>query len=77
MQHKKDKPWDHEDIDHWAIPKFEKDDNPSGLLEESSFAVLFPKYRGGACTSLLQDECVHVNSNSEPILTYSFWQRDI
>lgn len=30
----------------WAIPKFTRDDNPHGLLEESSFCVLFPKYRG-------------------------------
>ena len=51
-QHDKPKPWDHEGIDHWAIPKFAKEDNASGLLEESSFAILFPKYRGappGAC----------------------------
>jgi hypothetical protein len=44
-QHKKDKPWDHEGIDHWAIQPFTKEDNPHGLLEESSFAALFPKYR--------------------------------
>lgn len=31
----------------WAmkIPKFTPEDNPSGLLEESSFAILFPQYR--------------------------------
>ena len=44
-RHRKDKPWDHEGIDHWAIPKCGKDENPGGLADESSFAVLFPKYR--------------------------------
>lgn len=27
------------------IPEFKPQDNPNGLLEESSFSVLFPKYR--------------------------------
>jgi len=27
------------------IPEFSKEDNPHGLVEESSFATLFPKYR--------------------------------
>ncbi|KAK9807331.1 hypothetical protein WJX73_002541 [Symbiochloris irregularis] len=44
-KHKKDKPWDNDSINHWEIQGFSKDDNPSGLLEESSFAILFPKYR--------------------------------
>lgn len=44
-KHEKDKPWDHEGIDHWTVPKFTKEDNPTGILEESSFAVLYPRYR--------------------------------
>ncbi len=56
-QHKKDKPWDHEGIDHWHIEPFTKEENPGGLLEESSFATLFPKYRG---------VCVCVTTRSQP-----------
>uniref|UniRef100_A0A2K5TN62 KRR1 small subunit processome component n=1 Tax=Macaca fascicularis TaxID=9541 RepID=A0A2K5TN62_MACFA len=31
--------------DGWKEPAFSKEDNPRGLLEESSFSTLFPKYR--------------------------------
>lgn len=47
-KYRKDKPWDNENIDHWKIESWdnEKDELPGGrLLEESSFATLFPKYR--------------------------------
>ncbi|CDZ96977.1 ribosomal rna assembly protein mis3 [Phaffia rhodozyma] len=45
---RKDKPWDTDDIDQyvWKIEPFLPTDNISGsFLEESSFAILFPKYR--------------------------------
>ena len=42
--HRKDKPWDNDQIDHWKIHEFTKEDNLK-LVEESSFATLFPKYR--------------------------------
>ncbi|KAG7446082.1 ribosomal RNA assembly protein mis3 [Guyanagaster necrorhizus] len=44
--HRKDKPWDTDDIDHWKIESFQPSDNKAGpFSEESSFATLFPKYR--------------------------------
>ncbi|CEQ42795.1 SPOSA6832_04640, partial [Sporobolomyces salmonicolor] len=48
QKHRKDKPWDTDDIDHWAIQPFEAEENGKKwepFLEESSFATLFPKYR--------------------------------
>jgi ribosomal RNA assembly protein len=45
-KYRKDKPWDTEETDHWKHEDWEADDLKGGsLLEESSFATLFPKYR--------------------------------
>ncbi|KAF2152055.1 eukaryotic type KH-domain (KH-domain type I) [Myriangium duriaei CBS 260.36] len=44
--HNVDKPWDTEDVDKWKVEKFTPEDNIGGTFsEESSFSVLFPKYR--------------------------------
>jgi ribosomal RNA assembly protein len=45
QKHRKDKPWDTDDIDHWKIEPFTPEDNKHHLLEESSFATLFPQVR--------------------------------
>ena len=45
-KYRKDKPWDNEEIDHWKTEEWNIDNLKGGcLLEESSFATLFPKYR--------------------------------
>lgn len=48
-KYRREKPWDTPDIKHWEIETWdpEKGDHLVGgsLLEESSFALLFPKYR--------------------------------
>ncbi|CAN8298753.1 unnamed protein product [Cochlearia groenlandica] len=46
VKHEKPKPWDDDpNIERWKIDKFDPSWNPTGLLEESSFSTLFPRYR--------------------------------
>lgn len=44
-KYRRDKPWDSADIDHWKIEEWKDEYSRGSLLEESSFATLFPKYR--------------------------------
>lgn len=44
-KYRKDKPWDNPEIDHWRLEEWNPNDLKGPLLEESSFATLFPKYR--------------------------------
>ncbi|KAI9226326.1 MAG: ribosomal RNA assembly protein mis3 [Piptocephalis tieghemiana] len=45
QQHRKDKPWDTPDVEHWKIEEWKPEYHPLPFTEESSFATLFPKYR--------------------------------
>lgn len=47
VNHRKEKPWDHEGIDHWKIDPWTDVDAQAvrPFAEESMFATLFPKYR--------------------------------
>lgn len=44
-RYRKEKPWDNENIDHWKIQEWKGNEMVAPLLEESSFATLFPRYR--------------------------------
>jgi ribosomal RNA assembly protein len=45
-KYRKDKPWDNDTtIDKWKIPEIKEGEMEGSLLEKSSFATLFPKYR--------------------------------
>ena len=69
-QHRKEKPWDDGSVDRWKIEPFTKEDNPTGLLEESSFATLFPRYREKylrevwpSVTRALKEHCIGCELN--------------
>jgi len=44
-KYRKDKPWDDDSVNHWEISEWKEEQLKGHLLEESSFATLFPKYR--------------------------------
>ena len=43
--YRKDKPWDDGTVNKWEIEEWKEEYMPSSLLEESSFATMFPRYR--------------------------------
>eukprot|EP00039_Didymoeca_costata_P028290 m.20584 g.20584 ORF g.20584 m.20584 type:complete len:414 (+) comp6884_c0_seq1:82-1323(+) len=45
-KYRRDKPWDHEGIDHWKLEPFKQEDvKGATLVDETVFTTLFPKYR--------------------------------
>ncbi|XP_055341913.1 KRR1 small subunit processome component homolog [Paramacrobiotus metropolitanus] len=54
--------------DGWKPPKFQAEDNPHGMLSESSFATLFPRYREKylkECWPLVKNELGKYNLKAE------------
>ena len=45
QKYRRDKPWDDPTVDHWKVDEFKQGVLTGPLLEESSFATLFPQYR--------------------------------
>ncbi|BGP54391.1 hypothetical protein JCM8202_000825 [Rhodotorula sphaerocarpa] len=45
QMNRKDKPWDVDGTEHWKVEPWQEADMQGPLLEESSFATLFAKYR--------------------------------
>jgi hypothetical protein len=44
-KYRRDKPWDNDSVNHWKVEEWKPEYMAAPLLEESSFAILFPKYR--------------------------------
>ena len=45
-RYEKEKPWDNDPtLDKWKIDEFKPEDNPHGMVDESTFSCLFPAYR--------------------------------
>lgn len=44
-KYRRDKPWDNPGIDHWKVEPFKPEEAAGPVMEESSFATLFPQYR--------------------------------
>eukprot|EP00953_Heterococcus_sp_UTEX-ZZ885_P028400 15153-Heterococcus_DN1.PRE.3 len=70
-KYRRDKPWDNADIDHWKQLEWKEEDMKGPLLEESSFATLFPKYREKYLREVwpLITKSLEV-SNTEAVWTY-------
>ena len=57
--------WDSEDIDHWKTVVIQPGEMPGPLLEESSFATLFPRYR----EKYLQQVWPHVSRSIKDLVS--------
>eukprot|EP00035_Acanthoeca_spectabilis_P023524 m.449733 g.449733 ORF g.449733 m.449733 type:complete len:383 (-) comp19868_c0_seq1:1580-2728(-) len=45
-KYRREKPWDHDGIDHWKPVEYTEEQGKNNpLIEETSFSTLFPKYR--------------------------------
>ena len=60
-------------IDRWTVEPITQEDNPHGVLEESSFTILFPKYREGFFQEIWPYLTKKMSEHVTTLLAYGYY----